>query len=918
MNNQNDYSILDSELRQSLLRGYSRLRQYQAQGRKLDEAERVLELLGDPQLLTIEHPRFGWKLTIPLIYVASWDLQKGDRLRNVVVHKVPEYILTTYKRRHQEDESHQRRIHTKLVRALTRYVEDHEVKGGFLLDIHSAPRPEEPDHDEMVTENWYGFHDPTRNPHWLFEDTEPQHLPSQIWQVNSLIRLTFPLYPDRREYPYKMMTIVLGLGFLSPAQEPLLNDMRRRMMKWVRRLAGILMDDIVHLQNIVQKREGVDRINLIPPEWLKNTERDALHLAVDDLHRRVIELASRVSAKEWNEPAPGRNNFLIAFKELNKDYVACLRYRLTIPNLQTIGAGFSEVSTWRAYLEERLEASKGDLRDLFLRIQKDGEPGDGEPKFLKYYRDCQQAIIKIFDGVEDIDEARRKVAEIAEATPYRMLLTPGYYVMYLSHPEIIQSWLHDPRVTNFEEYPTELFVWENTALPPKIYYSQIADGTISIGICGVNAELLEKCPSYYELQEIIDDSGPRFRYIICEEQFHQLKEELKEDLRMLKGRPRLWASVLKRFRRLAYYHFQNPWDYHTKLVYDSEIQHFEGRSWIKHRNKKWHEIAGLTHDDIAVLKSSGHIPSDEKWQDEPQKQHDGDAGRQAFYETDFIKRYLENYLRPEWADTKPDLKRARLHRLKMRNTGGEKGDTSLLVLVPDPQNNDFAKELITRFLTQCELAYADHQDAIKFNETYKENRLAETEDGAHDVFLCYHSEDRDEVRAIAEQLKKNGINPWWDLEITPGVPWIDTLEKELETIKSAAVFIGKGGIGPFQRMEVWRVIDSFMKEGRPLIPALLLGATMPDRSFLKNYHRVDFNRSDPDPMKELIRGIRGGTRFPDGLIAGSRVKRKSSKDGRAAGSVVKVQETRSATGPDAAQISGRRKSSRKRSKREAE
>jgi hypothetical protein len=854
MNKQNEYSVLESELRQSLLRGYSRLRQSQAQGRKLDETERVLELLGDPQLLTIEHPRFGWKLTIPLIYVSSWNLKKGDRLKKVIVHKVPENILTIYKRRHQEDESHQRRIHAKLVEALTRYVDDHEVRGGFLLDIHSAPRPEEPDHDEIVSENWYGFHDPTRRPHWLFEDREPQELPSQIWEVNSLIRLTFPLYPDLREQPHKMVTLVLGLAFSSPKNGQVTNETRSRMMRWVRRLARVLMADILHLHNIVQRREGVERINLIPPEWLRNTERDALHLAVDDLHRRVIELASRVGTQGWTEPEHGHNNFLIAFKELSKDYVACLRYRLTIPNLQTIGAGFKDLSAWRAYLEEKLESSRDDLRALFARNQN-----DGEQMYRQYYRDCQTAITRIFDGVENIDEARRKVAEIAETTPYRMLLTPGYYVMYLSHPEIIKSWLRDPRVKNFEEYPTELFVWENTALPPKIYYSQIADGTISIGICGVNAELLEKCPSYYELQEIIDDSGPRFRYIICEEEFRQLKEELKEDLRMLKGRPRLWASALSRFRRIAYYHFQNPWDYHTKLVYDSEIQDFEGRAWIKHRTKKWHELAGLTVEDIPVLKSAGHIPSDEKWQDEPPKQYHGDDGHEPFYETDFIKRYLENYLRPDWADTRPDLKGARLHRLKMKDTGGERGPTSLLVLVPDPQDNDFAKELITRFLTQCELAYADHQDAIKFNETY----IGPSEDRPYHVFLCYNREDREEVRAIAEQLKKNGINPWWDVEITPGEPWIDTLERQLATIASVAIFHGKSGVGPGQKMEVRSVLAEFESKGRPIIPVLLLGASAPDSMFLNVYQWVDFNSADTDPMEQLICGITAKKVLPD-------------------------------------------------------
>src|SRR5438045_7701544 len=94
---QNKYTTLENELRQCLLRGYRRLRQAQAQGRELDEAECVLELLGDPQLLTLEHPKYKWKLRIPLIYVASWDINRGQRIKNAL-DIVPPDILTMYRR----------------------------------------------------------------------------------------------------------------------------------------------------------------------------------------------------------------------------------------------------------------------------------------------------------------------------------------------------------------------------------------------------------------------------------------------------------------------------------------------------------------------------------------------------------------------------------------------------------------------------------------------------------------------------------------------------------------------------------------------------------------------------------------------------------------------------------------------------
>src|SRR5205814_1078246 len=137
-------------------------------------------------------------------------------------------------------------------------------------------------------------------------------------------------------------------------------------------------------------------------------------------------------------------------------------------------------------------------------------------------------------------------------------------------------------------------------------------------------------------QELIDESGPRFRYIICEEEFNRLEDELKEDLKMKTDHPRLWASALRRFRRLGYYYFHNPWDYHTKLVYDDQIKHFDGRPWIKHRDEQWQELDDLNTEDIPILEGSDHIPIKEKWNDQPPPEPCSDNGIKNFRERDFI------------------------------------------------------------------------------------------------------------------------------------------------------------------------------------------------------------------------------------------------------------------------------------------
>src|SRR5262249_21779479 len=78
-----------------------------------------------------------------------------------------------------------------------------------------------------------------------------------------------------------------------------------------------------------------------------------------------------------------------------------------------------------------------------------------------------------------------------------------------------------------------------------------------------------------------------------------------------------------------------------------------------------------------------------------------------------------------------------------------------------------------------------------------------------DVFLCHNSIDKPTVKQIGEQLKEHGILPWLDeWELRPGLPWQQALERQIEHIKTVAVFVGKDGIGPWQHQE----LDAFLRE----------------------------------------------------------------------------------------------------------
>ncbi len=135
----------------------------------------------------------------------------------------------------------------------------------------------------------------------------------------------------------------------------------------------------------------------------------------------------------------------------------------------------------------------------------------------------------------------------------------------------------------------------------------------------------------------------------------------------------------------------------------------------------------------------------------------------------------------------------------------------------------------------------------------------------YDVFLCHNSKDKEAVKKIGEELMSRGILPWldeWDLR--PGMQWQRVMEEQIENIKSAAVFAGDNGTGPWQDMEMEAYIRKFANRKRAndacsVIPVILKECQQEPKlpTFLEGMMRVDFRKSEPDPMERLIWGITG-------------------------------------------------------------
>ena len=126
------------------------------------------------------------------------------------------------------------------------------------------------------------------------------------------------------------------------------------------------------------------------------------------------------------------------------------------------------------------------------------------------------------------------------------------------------------------------------------------------------------------------------------------------------------------------------------------------------------------------------------------------------------------------------------------------------------------------------------------------------------MFLCHRNLDKPEVKQIGEQLKAEGYLPWldeWDL--VPGQVWQRVLEEQIEQRKTVAVFIGADEIGLWQDMEIMGFREKAVKGHCTVIPVILASYKTEPKIplFLNAFHRVDFRKSDPDPLQQLIRGI---------------------------------------------------------------
>ena len=130
-----------------------------------------------------------------------------------------------------------------------------------------------------------------------------------------------------------------------------------------------------------------------------------------------------------------------------------------------------------------------------------------------------------------------------------------------------------------------------------------------------------------------------------------------------------------------------------------------------------------------------------------------------------------------------------------------------------------------------------------------------------DVFLAHNSQDKPQVRAIVANLKRRGLKVWLDEEqIPPGRPFQDVIQQALQNVSCAAIFIGSGGLGRWQILELRSLLTRFVDADIPVIPVLLPGVEgIPEHLlFLQELNYVKFENgiNDFEALDKLESGIR--------------------------------------------------------------
>ena len=186
--------------------------------------------------------------------------------------------------------------------------------------------------------------------------------------------------------------------------------------------------------------------------------------------------------------------------------------------------------------------------------------------------------------------------------------------------------------------------------------------------------------------------------------------------------------------------------------------------------------------------------------------------------------------------------------------------------------------VITGLLMDLGAASRNDENVVEYWTRVQGNE-ATPSDNKFAVFLSYNTKDREDVRAVRDELEAGGVRTWFDEEqLRPGLAWQDVLEEDIGAIECAAVFVGPSGIGPWQNVEMRAFLIEFANRRCPVIPVILRTAgDIPELPrFLRQFTWVDFRHNREEAMARLVWGITGTKpKLPTGHARSHSIKKAS-------------------------------------------
>lgn len=180
------------------------------------------------------------------------------------------------------------------------------------------------------------------------------------------------------------------------------------------------------------------------------------------------------------------------------------------------------------------------------------------------------------------------------------------------------------------------------------------------------------------------------------------------------------------------------------------------------------------------------------------------------------------------------------------------------ILLIDPAEESFGGQQLLEQVRALEA----NAEGKKDEEVGVTRADAKTTVGQFDVFLAHNNSDKPQVRDIAAELKRRSLNPWLDeWEIRPGQWWQEVINQTIHKVKSAAIFIGPGGLGKWESLELRAFISECVEDSLTVIPVLLPGVEkIPENlPFLSQLQIVRFatGTNDAKALDDLEWGITG-------------------------------------------------------------